>query len=336
MGFEYSCTSIYNNKLSFVKILFKNTHIILLSSLLMLVVWLFGFNDVKEEGFTDCEGCPEMVIVPAGEVLIGSDQDEIGRKKGERNRIKAVIKAPFAMATTEVTLGQFRVFMEETRYKSKIPTYKGEPLVGCNYFDGKGYGYIAGHNWQNPGYPQREDAPVVCVSWSDAAAYVAWLSEKTGRTYRIPSAVEFEYASRAGSSAPWFWGTDPAKACDYANIGDRTFVERYPKRPAFPCNDGYVYTAPVKQFKSNAFGLYDMVGNAWEWTNDCFISDLGQTPADGSSQLGSEKECGFRTPKGGSWISGISWSRAAVRSKDGADYKSFMLGFRVAATLNKE
>ncbi len=287
--------------------------------------------------FKDCKNCPEMVIIPSGSVYIGSYEEEIGRKRGERNRIKATISSPFAMAKTEVTLRQFRVFMEETKYKSNVPVRNGEPLIGCNYYDGKSYGYIAEHNWENPGYPQREDAPVVCVSWSDAKAYADWLSKKTGRNYRVPSTVEFEYASRAGSSAPWFWGTDPEKACEYANIGDRTFGDKYPQRPTFPCDDGYVYTSSVGKFKSNPFGLYDMVGNAWEWTNDCFHIDLSNAPVDGTSlEDNTNNECIWRTPKGGSWISGVAWGRAAVRSRDGADYKSFMLGFRVAATVEKK
>lgn len=288
------------------------------------------------ETFTDCPKCPEMVVVPPGSVFIGSSEDEIDRKSFDRTRIKATIEKSFAMAKTEVTLAQFRVFMEESRYKSVVPVRDGEPLIGCNYFDGKSYGYVAKHNWENPGYPQREDAPVVCVSWSDAAAYAEWLSKKTGRTYRVPSSVEFEYASRAGSSSPWFWGTDSEKACEYANIGDRTFARMYPDRPSFPCDDGYVYTSSVAKFKANAYGLYDMIGNAWEWTNDCFHTDLTKAPVDGSSYLEEDEgECIYRTPKGGSWISGIAWSRAAVRSRDQAHYKSFMLGFRVAAEVEK-
>jgi len=294
--------------------------------------------DIQEEvmTFTDCKGCPEMVVIPAGSVYIGSHKEEIGRKKGERNRVKATIEKSFAIAKTEVTLRQFRAFMEETKYKSKVPIRDGEPLIGCNYYDGKSYGYIASHNWENPGYPQREDAPVVCVSWSDADAYAKWLSKKTGRAYRVPSTVEFEYASRAGSSTPWYWGTNPEDACKYANVGDRSFANQFPSRPSFPCTDGYVFTASVGKFKPNDFGLHDMVGNAWEWTNDCFQMDISNAPIDGSSLTdNTDDACVWRTPKGGSWISGIAWSRAAVRSRDGADYRSFMLGFRVAAEIKK-
>ncbi|MDB4293042.1 formylglycine-generating enzyme family protein [Maribacter sp.] len=294
--------------------------------------------DVQEEPkvFTDCDDCPEMVVIPSGSVYIGSYDEEIGRKKGERSRVKATIAAPFAMAKNEVTLAQYRIFMEETKYKSNQAFYKGEPLVGCNYFDGKSYGYVAEHNWKNPGYPQRDTDPVVCVSWSDADAYAQWLSKKTGRDYRVPSTVEFEYASRAGSSSPWYWGTDPEEACEYANVGDRAFADKFPTRESFPCTDGYVFTTRVGRFKPNKFGLYDMIGNAWEWTNDCFQNDLTNAPVDGSSWIeNTDEACTWRTPKGGSWISGIAWSRAAVRSRDGADYRSFMLGFRVAAEVDK-
>lgn len=302
---------------------------------LLLLVNLESWRP-SADSFQDCAECPEMQIIAAGSVFIGSYEEEIGRKRAERPRIEARIEEPFAMAKTEVTLAQFRQFMEESNYASIVPKRDGMPLIGCNYYDGKSYGYIAGHNWENPGYPQREDAPVVCVSWSDAQAYAEWLSEKTERKYRIPSSVEFEYASRAGSSSPWFWGNDPDKACEYANIGDRSFANQYPSRPAFSCDDGYVYTASVAQFKPNSFGLYDMVGNAWEWTNDCFHMDLAGAPLDGSSwEEAEEGDCEFRTPKGGSWISGIAWSRAAVRSRDHANYKSFMLGFRVAAEIEK-
>ncbi len=307
--------------------------------LISYIILLFFYKNIRAQEhiktFKDCNACPDMVIIPEGTVNIGSYKEEIGRKKGERDRVLATINKAFAMAKTEVTLGQYRTFMEETKYKSKVPFYKGSPLVGCNYFDGKSYGYVAAHNWQNPGYPQRESDPVVCVSYSDAKAYTDWLTIKTGRNYRVPSSVEFEYASRAGSSSPWFWGTDPSKACEFANIGDKTFANKFPTRASFPCTDGYVFTTKVGRFKPNNFGLYDMVGNAWEWTADCFKKDLTNVPLNGSAYTGTHEECEARTPKGGSWISAISWSRAAVRSRDGADYKSFMLGFRVAAETNK-
>jgi len=302
----------------------------------MLVTFTKVIGQQIDSSFQDCDVCPKMVTIPPGSVYIGSYEDEIGRRKAERLRATATINYSYALGQTEVTLEQYRMFVEETQHQSEKAEYKGKILAGCNYYDGKSYGYVAGHNWQNPGYPQREDAPVVCVSWSDAQAYADWLTVKTGRKYRIPSTVEFEYASRAGASTPWYWGTDPTVACEYANIGDRSFAHQFPSRPSFPCDDGYVFTSSVGKFKANDYGLYDMVGNAWEWTNNCFHEDLTDAPKDGSSwEEDGNGDCTFRTPKGGSWISGISWSRSAVRSRDGAHYRSFMLGFRVAAEIEK-
>ena len=147
-----------------------------------------------------------MITVPAGTVTIGSYEDEAYRRKGERPKQTVTIAKPFALSKTETTLGMYREFVTATGHVGEPAYYKGQLFEGCNYFDGKGYGYVRNHNWENPGYPQREDEPVVCVSWSDAAAFAEWLSEKTGRSYRLPSTVEFEYAMRAGANTPWEWG----------------------------------------------------------------------------------------------------------------------------------
>lgn len=152
-----------------------------------------------QETFSDCEDCPTMVVVPAGSVTLGSTKNEAYRRQGERERQRVEIGQAFGMARTEVTLGQYRRFVEETGHEPELLEYEGETVHGCNYFDGAGYGYVARHSWDDPGYPQREDAPVVCVSWSDADRYAEWLSRRTGRAYRVPSAAEFEYALRAGA-----------------------------------------------------------------------------------------------------------------------------------------
>ncbi len=300
-----------------------------LLTVFLFVALSYGMPAPAAESFQDCDTCPTMAVIPSGAVTVGSSLTEIDRKASEREPTEITIKAPFAMATTEVTLGQYREFVEATEHRSTPPIVRGAPLAGCNYYDGVGYGFVNAHDWDNPGYPQHETHPVVCVSWNDAAAYAAWLSEETGRTYRLPSATEFEYASRAGSSAPWHWGTESSRACEFANVADRAFLRRYPERPGFACRDGYVYTAPVAKFEANKFGLYDMVGNAWEWTADCWNANLDEAPRDGTAWL--DGECDARVPKGGSWISGVGWARSAVRSRDGIDYRSFMLGFRVAS-----
>ena len=311
---------------------------------LLLTLASFGFSSAAAQEsettkelktFKDCDICPEMVVLPAGEVELGAYPHEAYRRSFDRQRSKAKIAKPFAMAKTETTLAMFRQFMAETNLEQPPMVYQGKTFEGCNYFDGKTYGFVTNHNWDNPGYPQREDEPVVCVSWTDATAFAAWVSQKAGRTYRIPSSVEFEYAFRAGAATPWSWGNDPSKACEHGNIADRTFGDAYPARSTFGCDDGFTFPAAVAVYKANAFGLHDMLGNVWEWTNDCWHVDLSNAPVDGSSYLKEDDgDCSVRVPKGGGWTSSPAWARAAARSPDGHQYRSFMLGFRLAADFD--
>lgn len=311
-----------------------NAWIATISALSCAVTFSLSAAAQDVTAFKDCETCPEMVVVPIGSVAIGSYETEAYRRSGERPKQHVTIAKPFALSKTETTLRQFRQFAVETGYVGEPAIFRGQLYEGCNFFDGNGYGYVRNHNWDNPGYPQREEEPVVCVSWSDAAAFAEWLSDKTGRTYRLPSTVEFEYAMRAGSETPWTWGTDPSEACEHANIGDETLARQWPKRASFNCDDGHLFLASVGKFKANGFGLHDMLGNAWEWTNDCWHDDLRDAPLDGSSWMEEAGgDCDARVPKGGGWISGPAWARASVRSKDGANYRSFMLGFRLAAEI---
>jgi formylglycine-generating enzyme required for sulfatase activity len=286
--------------------------------------------------FQDCLDCPVMVIVPAGSVSIGSSSDAFDRKSNERPRQRATVAAPFALAEAEITRAQFAEFLRNSKYSPGRNDSLGKLAPeGCNYWNGS-YSFVSAHDWRNPGFAQRDDEPVLCVSFDDAAAYATWLTVRTGRKYRIPSSVEFEYAARAASDAAWYWGNNSEEACKYANIGDRTLKSRWPQRQEFNCDDGFENTAPVKRFAPNAFGLYDMVGNAWEWTADCWHDDLASAPLDGRAWLAEGGgDCAFRTPMGGAWISGPGWSRIAVRSKDPIGYRSFMLGFRVAADTAK-
>lgn len=282
--------------------------------------------------FSDCDDCPEMVVIPAGKALIGSSEDVVGRTTGERNRTTAEIKKPFALARTEVTRTQYAQFMTESGHVPEIGSEDGTDITGCQFFNGA-YGNVESHSWTNPGFIQRGNDPVLCVSFLDAQAYVAWLGNKTGRTYRIPSNVEFEYAARAGSRTAWSWGNNPNDACEYANVADRTYSTFWPEHDSFNCNDGFYHTSPVGHFKPNAFGLYDMVGNAWEWTADCHRADLSGTRVDGVPVTAAEGEgpCAYFTVMGGGWIAGPGWSRPSARSRDFQHYRTFLVGFRVAS-----
>ncbi|MGH8499760.1 MAG: formylglycine-generating enzyme family protein, partial [Methylococcales bacterium] len=163
----------------------------------------------------------------------------------------------------------------------------------------------------------RDRQPVINVSWIDAQAYARWLSQQTGINYRLPSEAEWEYAARAGSTTPYFWD-DKGRIEDYAwyykNSGDRTH--------------------PVGEKKPNAFGLYDTVGNVWEWTLDCWHDSYQNAPADGSAWLESDKgDCVRRVLRGGSWVNGPQFVRSAVRNGFNTDVAYFILGFRVARAL---
>jgi formylglycine-generating enzyme required for sulfatase activity len=276
------------------------------------------------EVFADCEGCPAMVVVPAGTAVLGSHEDTVDRQAQEGAKRTVTVAYPLAVARTEVTRAQWAEFVAATGYDT-------EP--GCQYYDGH-YGIVDEHDWRRPGFAQRANHPVVCVSYDDAEAYATWLARRTGRAYRLPSSTEFEYFNRAGSSLAWFWGTDSTTACRHANVADRRLAWDYPERAIHNCDDGYRKTAPVGSFAPNAFGLNDTTGNVWEWTSDCFHADLADIPLDGRAWLAEDGgDCSLRTPRGGSWISGPAWSRAATQSRDGRGYRSFLLGFRVVARL---
>ena len=163
----------------------------------------------------------------------------------------------------------------------------------------------------------RGRQPVINVSWEDAQAYVAWLTTKTGKGYRPLSEAEAEYAARAGSTTAYPWGEDPGT--NRANFGFS----------GSPWSDKQ--TAPVGSFAPNDFGLYDMIGNVWEWTQDCWNDSYSAAPVDGSPWL--TGDCGRRVVRGGSWLDGPGSARAAFRFRNGPGFRNYNQGFRLARTL---
>ena len=178
--------------------------------------------------------------------------------------------------------------------------------------------------------------PVIGVSWDDAKAYVDWLSQQAQHTYRLLSEAEWESTTRAGTTFSRFWGDDPNKACEYGNVADQTF-KKEPIASGWTihdCVDGFAYTSPVGSFKPNAFGLYDMLGNVWQWTEDCWHDNYEQAPGDGKS-WGKENggDCGRRVIRGGSWDFKPDFVRSANRYSIVPSNRYNYLGFRVARTL---
>jgi formylglycine-generating enzyme len=284
--------------------------------------------------YKDCDDCPEMVVVPAGSFIMGASIEEEkrhGMSPAATGRSvplhEVTFGKPFAMGKYPVTVAQFRQFVEETGYS---------PSNSCftQYFNDGHYIYekARGYSWRAPGFPQADNHPVVCVSGEDADAYAAWLSKKTGHDYSLPNEAQYEYALRAGTTTSFFWGDEQdATACEYSNQPDFAQADALdaPRGPEyrFQCDDGYAYTSPVGSFKPNPWGLYDMQGNIWEWTADCWNDNYEGAPTDGSTWR--EGDCDARPSRGGSYGNASHSAYAGVRAPRHAGYVGHSWGFRV-------
>ena len=280
--------------------------------------------------FRDCPQCPEMVVVPAGSYRMGSPSYEQGRQGDEAPVHEVTIAAPFAIGRHEVRVVEFGRFVDETGYSAGNSCQ----IIGTDelgYLDWKSR---AGRGWRNPGFDQSGRHPAVCVNWNDAQAYAAWLSRETGEEYRLPSESEWEYAARAGTATARYWGEGESGQCRHANGGDLSLDERYAGGwllAVASCRDGHVHTVPVGSFTANGWELHDMLGNAWEWTEDCWNGRYAGAPLDGSAR--EYGDCAKRVLRGGSWDSEPSLLRAASRHGDTTDLRRSDQGFRVARTL---
>lgn len=274
--------------------------------------------------FKDCDDCPEMVIIAGGSFEMGSPDYELNRRESE-GPVHKVSVGMFALARNKITRGQFAKFVSETGYQA------GTACLASEGEDIEKNG--RGRDWRSPGFPQDDQHPAVCINGADAHAYLGWLSRKTGQRYRLPSESEWEYAARANTLSSRFWGENPDDACRYANVADQSLRSTW----IHNCNDGYPNTSPVGSFLPNAFGLYDMIGNAWEEVEDTWGS-YHETPTDGSPMPSKTKTGAIRL--GGNVLRGCSWrcppeyARCAVRSA-ATDYRVRLWdrSFRPAKTV---
>ena len=272
--------------------------------------------------FRDCTGCPEMVVVSAGEFTMGASDDVTNARP-----VRDVGVARFALGRYEVTRHQYAAFLSATSY-----------VVGggCYVNDDQGNAiWDATASWRTPGFDQGGDHPVVCVSWRDAQAYLRWLSEGTGREYRLPSEAEWEYSARAGTRTRWYWGRSATLQCVLSNGGDRTLDLRLEnwRWAVAACQDDAAYTAPIGSYEPNAFGLSDMLGNVWEWTEDCWHENYRGAPRDGSAWT-SGGDCRSRVLRGGLWQDSPRRLRSDLRNRYDAGRRSLSsVGFRVVRTI---
>ena len=246
----------------------------------------------------DCDGtwCPELVVVPAGSYMMGSPESEAGRNDDEGPRHRVTMAKPFAVGVTEVTRGEFGRFVRETGHSTGN---------ACWTYEGGKWKERSGRNWRTPGYSQTDAHPVVCVSWEDAQAYVRWLTRETGERYRLLSESEWEYVARAGARTSRYWGDGESGQCAHANGGDRALKRRYGdwKWTTTSCDDGQIHTAPVGSYTKNGFGLHDVLGNVWEWVEDCWHASYEGAPGDGRAWT-VRGDCVRRVLRGGAWLVG--------------------------------
>jgi formylglycine-generating enzyme len=289
----------------------------------------------------------KLTLIPAGEFMMGSGESAEATAaffkktygmdfltadlfKDEHPQPRVRFTKPFYLGTYHVTRGQFRQFVKDSGYKTDAE--KGENPGAYGWAsEKKEFGFNKDYSWRNAGFEQTDEHPVVNVSWNDAVAFCKWLSGKEGKTYELPSEAQWEYACRAGTKTRYYSGDDPETLAKVGNVADAAAKAKFPYWTwTIKASDGYVFTAPVGQFKPNAFGLYDMHGNAWEWCMDWYGADYyAASPADDPTGPGAGN---VRVLRGGSWGDWPDSSRSAVRSGIGPDERGNISGFRVART----
>ncbi len=291
-----------------------------------------------EKQFTNSIGM-KFTLIPAGEFVMGSTETPSQLLKqfdyakpvwlaGERPRHKVRITKPFYLGTYEVTLGQFRKFRDDTNYKCDCET-DGDGGWGYTGENGNEFQQLPKFTPWSWGFEgQTNNHPVVNVSWNDADAFCKWLSHKEGKTYRLPTEAQWEYAARAGTKTRYYCGDDPERLAEYENVQDRTGAEKFTWwKNGITASDGFAFTAPVGSFHPNAFGLYDMLGNVGEWCGDWYREDYYATypPEDPTGP----DTGATRVFRGGSWANSPVICRSATRIHGLPTSRVFNVGFRV-------
>ncbi len=246
--------------------------------------------------FADCDTCPSMVAVVAGRFVMGSPPIEKGRRDTE-GPVDVTIKEPFAAGRYEVTRDQFAVFVDDTKYS----------MGGGCAVSGRS---SQSANWRQPGFEQAGTHPVVCITWRDARAYVAWLTQKTKKTYRLLSESEWEFMARGGVTSMFTHGS--MLGSTHANF-----------------NRGRDGTIPVGYTSANLLGIHDVHGNVWEMVEDCWNPDLGFNALDGRATV-LRGDCSQHSIRGGGWDSTALQARLGARAAFDGAAAANTVGFRVA------
>lgn len=280
-----------------------------------------------------------MVVIPAGRFQMGCLSDDGNCVDDEKPFHDVQIPSAFALGRYEVTVSEFARFVEVTGYQTEAERDSESGCFTQEVLSRNEVDWTPTRSWQNLEYEIEENQPATCVSWKDARAYVAWLSDETGEVYRLPSESEWEYAARAATTTRYFFGDDPDRLCDHGNVADRTELPNGLSwtSPA-ACSDGEAFPATVGSYRANEFGLHDMHGNVSEWVEDCWNASYADAPGDGSAWL--TGECEWRVLRGGHYRSLPSSLRSAARSYSATGFRANIYGnrfdfsgFRVARVL---
>lgn len=265
-----------------------------------LVFMLFICSPMAQaqESYTDDSTGMQFVFIQGGCFDMG---DSIGEGDPNERPVHQVCLSDFYIGAFEVTNAQFQKFMAQ----HQSGTSEEKNLGGPNQ-------------------------PVVNVSWEDATSFAQWLSSQSGESYRLPTEAEWEFAARAGSGQSRFWGNNPDEACNYANVADMTAKKMRPQWTTFFCDDNHFVSADVGSFKPNEFGLYDVLGNAWEWCLDVYNSEAySKLPQDNPVYQGSGE---YRVMRGGGWSNGPLGIRSSHRVGLSPNFGHHALGFRLVKT----
>jgi len=283
----------------------------------IMAAWLISTALALEPGdeFSDCPDCPVMVVVPAGMFTMGSPTSENLRADDEGPQHSVTISKAFAVGKFEITKGQYAVFMLDTNH---------DPGEGCYVWRDSKFSKDVTANWSNPGYKQNDREPVACVNWNDAQSYVAWLSNKTGKHYRLLTEAEWEFAARAGTvTAFWFGETITTSQANFRGaVTDNGSSEEGSRGR----------TIDVGSFPPNNFGLYDIHGNITEWIEDCWNDSYTDGPRNEAAR--SSGDCNRRMLRGGSWQDQPMHVRSADRLRYNPDSRNSYIGFRIARALD--
>jgi sulfatase modifying factor 1 len=321
---------------------------VLIVPLMCIAGWAFGSEPLATRVMNSIG--MELVLIPAGEFMMGSDEPvnsladaypeydrERFMKLGDEAPVHQVrITRAFYLGQTEVTVAQFRRFLEASGYQAESeadgtgaygynPTHDPRNSARGDAFEGRDPKY----SWRNPGFRQDDDHPVVNVTWNDAMAMCKWLSEVERKTYRLPTEAEWEYAARAGTRTRYHTGDDPQSLLKAANIFDADAVENWKKwaKYAVSGHDGFAFTSPTGSFAPNAFGLYDMHGNAWEWTMDWHDDHYyAASPTNDPKGPATGK---VRVRRGGSWHTWSFYARSSFRNWNTPESRYPLVGMRL-------